>query len=102
MDDLDLTKLKDVPVDLKNLSDVVDNKVVKNTKLNTIETKLNNLDKKIPDATTFIGINQYNTAKQNLEDKTGEEMLIKKYEIKMVKWLQLTWIQKLVTFRIKH
>ena len=84
MDDLDLTKLKDVPVDLKNLSDVVDNKVVKNTKLSTVETKLNNLDKKIPDATTFIGINQYNTAKQNLENKTGEEMLIKKYEIKMV------------------
>ena len=84
MDDLDLTKLKDVPVDLKNLSDVVDNKVVKNTKLNTIETKLNNLDKKIPDATTFIGINQYNTANQNLENKTGEEMLIKKYQTKMV------------------
>ena len=84
MDDLDLTKLKDVPVDLKNLSDVVDNKVVKNIKLNTIETKLNNLDKKIPDATTFIGINQYNAAKQNLEDKTGEEMLIKKYQTKMV------------------
>ena len=84
MDDLDLTKLKDVPVDLKNLSDVVDNKVVKNIKLNTIETKLNNLDKKIPDATTFIGINQYNTANQNLENKTGEEMLIKKYQTKMV------------------
>ena len=84
MDDLDLTKLKDVPVDLKNLSDVVDNKVVKNTKLNTIETKLNNLDKKTPDATTFIGINQYNTAKQNLDNKTGEEMLIKKYQTKMV------------------
>ena len=84
MDDLDLTKLKDVPVDLKNLSDVVDNKVVKNTKLSTIETKLNNLNKKIPDATTFIGINQYNSAKQNLENKTGEEMLIKKYQTKMV------------------
>ena len=84
MDDLDLTKLKDVPVDLKNLNDVVDNKVVKNTKLNTIETKLNSLDKKIPDATTFIGINQYNTANQNLENKTGEEMLIKKYQTKMV------------------
>ena len=84
MDDLDLTKLKDVPVDLKNLSDVVDNKVVKNTKLNTIETKLNNLDKKIPNVTTFIGINQYNTAEQNLENKTGEEMLIKKYQTKMV------------------
>ena len=84
MDDLDLTKLKDVPVDLKNLSDVVDNKVVKNTTLNTIETKLNNLDKKIPNVTTFIGINQYNTAEQNLENKTGEEMLIKKYQTKMV------------------
>ena len=31
--------------------------------------QLNQLDQKIPDATTLIRINQYNTDKQNLEKK---------------------------------
>ena len=47
------------------------NKIVKNTKFNTLTTKVNNLDKNIPDATTLIHINQYNTDKQNLE-KNGD------------------------------
>ena len=75
MNDLDVAKLKTAPVDLKKLNDVVDNEVVKNTKLNTLKTKVNNLEKKIPDATALIHINQYNTNKQNLEKKM--EMLIK-------------------------
>ena len=62
VDDLEDAKLKTVPVDLENLSDVVDNKVVENTKFNTLKTKVNNLDKKIPDATTSICIKEY---KQN-------------------------------------
>ena len=49
VDDLDVGKLKPVPVDLKTLSDVVDNEVVKNKKFNTLKTKVNNLEKKIPD-----------------------------------------------------
>ena len=49
---------------------MVDNEVVKNTKLNTIKTKVNNLEKKITDATTLIQINQYNTDKQNLQKKS--------------------------------
>ena len=65
VNDLDVDKLKTVPVDLKKLSDVVDNKVVKNKKLNTLKTKGNNLEKKIPDVTNLIHINQYNTDKQN-------------------------------------
>ena len=65
VDDLDVDKLKTVPVDVKKVSDVADNKVVKNTKFNTLKTKVNNLDKKIPDATTLIHTNQYNTDKQN-------------------------------------
>ena len=69
VDDLDFGKLKTVPVDLKKISDVVDNGVVKNTKLNTLKTKVNNLEKKSSDATTLIHINQYNTDKQNLEKK---------------------------------
>ena len=65
--DLDVGKLKTVPIDLKNLSDIVDDEVIKNTKFNTLKTKVNNLEKKILDATTLIHINQYNTDKQNLE-----------------------------------
>ena len=55
----------------KNLSDVVDNEAAKNTKFNTLKTKVNNSEKKVPDATTLIHINQYNTVKQNLEKKIG-------------------------------
>ena len=51
VDDLDVGKLKTVSVDLQKLSDVVDNEVVKNLKFNTLKTKVNNLQKKIPDAT---------------------------------------------------
>ena len=36
VDDLDVGKLKAVPEDLKNLSDVVDNEVDKNIKFNTL------------------------------------------------------------------
>ena len=54
---------------MNKLSDIVDNEVVKNTKFNTLKTKVNNLEKKISDATTLIHINQYNTDKQSLEKK---------------------------------
>ena len=80
-DDLDIGELKIVPVDLK-LSDVLDNEVIKNTNFNTLKTKVNNLHKKIPDAITFIYINQHNTDKQNLQKKL--EMLLKKYQIRVV------------------
>ena len=69
VDDLDVGKLKTIPVDLKKLSDVVDNEVVKNTKFNTLNATVNTLEKKIPDATTLIHINQCNADKQNLERK---------------------------------
>ena len=45
VDDLDVGKLKTTPVDFKKLSDVVDNGVVKNTKLKTLKTKVNILEK---------------------------------------------------------
>ena len=76
VDELNVGKLKTFPVDLNKLSDVVDNKVINNTKFNTVKTKVNNLKKKIPDATTLIHGNQYNNNKQNVEKKM--EMLIKK------------------------
>ena len=48
---------------MKKLSDVVDNEVVINTEFNTRKTNVNNLQKKISDATTLIHINQCNIDK---------------------------------------
>ena len=56
VDDLDVGVLKTVSVDLIKLSDAVDNEVVKNIKFNTLKTKVNNLENKIPNATTLIFI----------------------------------------------
>ena len=56
---------------MKKLRKVVDNEVVKNKKFNTLKTKVNKLEKKIPNATTLIHINQCNTDKQNLEKRIG-------------------------------
>ena len=58
VDVLDIDKLKTVPVDLKKLSVVVSKEVVKHTKFNKLNTKENNLEKKIPDASTLIQTNQ--------------------------------------------
>ena len=82
VDDLDVGNLKTFPVDLKKLSDV-DNEVVKNTKFNTPKAKVNNLENKIPDATTLIHINQYKTDKQRLEKKKLK-MLTRKCQIQVV------------------
>ena len=68
---------------MKKLCDVVDNKVVKNTKFNTLKTKENNLGQKIPDGNTLIHINQCtlihinqcNTDEQNLEKKSWRSWL---------------------------
>ena len=68
-DDLDVGKLKTVPVALKKLSHVVNNEVVKKTKINTLKTKVRNLEKKVSHATTLIHINQHKTDIQNLERK---------------------------------
>ena len=81
IDDLDAGKLKTLPVDLKKLTYVVEKQAVKNTKFNILNTKINNLEKKNPHATTLIYINQYNTLiyinqyntdKQNFEKKIGD------------------------------
>ena len=42
VDGLDVSALKTVPVDLKKLHDAVNNEVVKNTKFNTVKTKVIN------------------------------------------------------------
>ena len=56
----------------KGLSDVVDNEDVENTKFNTLKTKVNSSEKKIPHPITLIHVNQYNTDKQNLEKKIAD------------------------------
>ena len=72
VDDLDAGELKTVPRDFKKLRNVVKNEVVKNTKFNTLKTKINKLDKKTPDVTTLIHINEYNTVKQSAEKNIGD------------------------------
>ena len=79
---LDVGKLKAVPVDLKKLSDLVANEVVQNAKFNTLKRKIKSLEKKVPDATTLIHINQYNKDKQKLDKKIVNAD--KKYQIRVV------------------
>ena len=54
VDDLDYGKSKIAPIDLKNLSDVVSKKAIKNTVYRKLNTNLCNLEKKFSDATTPI------------------------------------------------
>ena len=58
MDELGVLKLKAGPIDLKKLSDVVNKEGVKKAMYNKLNTKINDLEKKIPDATTLIHINK--------------------------------------------
>ena len=81
VDDLDVGRLKTVPVGLKKLSDVVENEIVKSTKFNSLKTKIIDLEKKTPDETTLIRINQYNTDKQNLDKNIGD--VGEKYQIQV-------------------
>ena len=55
VDDLDVGNLK--KYSLKKLSDIMNKEIVKNTKSNKLNAKVNNLEKKIPDAATLILIN---------------------------------------------
>ena len=45
VDNLNAGQSKTVPRDLKKLSDIVSNEVVKNTKFNILKTKVNSLEK---------------------------------------------------------
>ena len=47
-------------------------KLLRIQKFNTLKTKVNSLEEKVPDTTTLISINQYNTDKQNLQKKIGD------------------------------
>ena len=76
VDNLNVDESKTVSAALKKLSNVIDNEVVKYTKFSTLKTKVNNLENRIPNATTLIQINQYKTDEQNLEKKIGDTGLV--------------------------
>ena len=67
--DLDVDKWKTIPEDSKKLSDVVNKEVVKNTVYIKLNTKVNNLVNKAPDASILIQSSQCNADQQNLEKK---------------------------------
>ena len=64
VDKIDANKLKTVPVDLTNLSNVVKNDVVKKTEYNKIVTKVDNID-----TTNFVKKNKYEKDGSGSEDK---------------------------------
>ena len=51
------------------IKDVGGHEVLKNTKFNALKTKANNLNNKIPDATTLIDINKNIADKKSVEKK---------------------------------
>ena len=61
--DLDVSKLKTIPIKLKNVSDTVNEEVVKSTKFSKLNIKVNRLQNKIHDAAILIDINLSNTDK---------------------------------------
>ena len=63
VDKLDVGRLKHVSVDLRKYSAVVNEAFLTNIKCNKLNTEVNNLENKIPDATTLNQINQYNKDK---------------------------------------
>ena len=70
------------------------------TKLNKLNPKVNKSNKKNPDATTLIHINQYNIDKQNLQKNIRD--FDKKYQTLAVWSLQLFLIQTLNILITKH
>ena len=61
--------MKTVTTDFKKLSDVVSKEVAKNTKFNKLDTKVNNLENKTPDASCLVQRNKYDADKKSLEKK---------------------------------
>ena len=66
VDDLDVDNLKTAPLDLKEPSDVVSEKVLKKTVYNKLNSIVNNLQNKTPDVSTVTQTHQYNTDKDKL------------------------------------
>ena len=69
-----LVRFHIIPYILKKISNVVSKEAAKNAQFDTLNTKVNNLEKKILVAITLVHINQYNTAqifkvrRKNIDD----------------------------------
>ena len=68
VNDFDVDKLKNVPVDLSMLSNVVDN-VVKKSVYNQFVTKLNTTNTKIPSTSELVTKTQYESDKKGLQKR---------------------------------
>ena len=55
----DVADLKTIPI-----SDVMSKQIVSDTKFNTLNVKINSLEKKIPDASTLVQTNQWRLEKK--------------------------------------
>ena len=74
VDKIDVCKLKTFPVDLRELSNVVNNKVIKKTVYNNLAAKVNNID-----TSGFVLKTKYDTDKSDLENKIHDNSgLVKK------------------------
>ena len=71
VNDLDVGKLQTVSIDFKKKW-CSRWKSCEKHKINTPKTKVNNLGKKTPDATTLININQYNIDKIKFREKNAD------------------------------
>ena len=70
MDKIDVDKLKTVPLDLKKLSNVVNNEIVRKSLYNKLVAKVNNTD-----ASEYALKTKYDMDKSDFEDTSG---LVKK------------------------
>ena len=80
VDKIDVDKLKTVPVDLAELSNMIKNDVVKKTEYNKLVTKVDNIDN-----TNFLKKSKYEKVGSDFEDKINK--IDTKYRI-LVVWLK--------------
>ena len=61
VDNLDINKIKTVPADLSQLSNVMDNDVVKKTVNDHLVTKVNAIDTEIPSTSELVTKTEYDS-----------------------------------------
>ena len=72
VDDLDVDKLKTVPVDLSKLRNVSDNNIVKKTVYNKLIIRVNTTITKIPSNSGLMTKTQHDSDKKGLTEKTDD------------------------------
>ena len=81
--DVDVDKLKTVPVDLSKLSNVVNNEFVKKTVYDKLAAQVNNID-----TSRFVLNTKYDTGKSSLEKKIPDTNGLIKKKIIVLKLLK--------------